>query len=1013
MIFRIRPIAIAVLLVWILSAAFSNAANYDGNSQYGSYAPDGIPFSVAAEPWPVDGLGNHRAVIRVSADALLEKPVSVVLPWRRPDLNPEAKDVLVYSSDGRKAQRIAVVGLSAERARVEFVPFAGPGLYYVYYMPFRMRTGSHSGRYDIHWNDYFAPSFQTEPLCDLPTSSLASVERFEARTRFEFFTQMGNTATAEEERKMKETYPETPILFTEDRAFPIRLTRHLPVRWVQRGPSSVFEGTAQSNEYYVWQIGVWAARKSLTNVKLRFSDLKQTGGTAVISRDSMTCFNLEGIDWDGRRIHPSVNVPEGHVQALWCGVQIPRKIVAGTYRGHATLEADGMEPRRIDVVLRVDSNVLPEHGDNDLWRLSRLRWLNSRIGTDDHPVAPYKKMKLKGRKIVATEKQVTLGGNGLPVSIRLNGRDVLARPLAIVAELDDKTVTFRADNVRIRQCADGLAAWSASGTVDGIRFSCTAHMEYDGFMRYRVDMRPANGNEITVKDIRLVTSYTPYSSTYFMGAGYGGGACPANYKWNWQGPYDSYWIGGAEAGLHIELRGGTYHGPLLNDYNYQPPVFWANEGKGCLSLQKTQEHGGAAEVMATTGKTVLGRDGKVMEFDLLITPVKPVDTRKQFSMRFYHANYRNFDKAAQDGANIINLHHATPLNPVINYPFIVQDSLKAFIEHEHKEGRKVKIYYTVRELTNYVSEIYMLKSLGGEIIAPGIGKGAPWLCEHLIENYRPAWYVSLDNGQTADAAFVQTGFSRWINYYLEGLDWMMRHYKIDGLYMDDVSFDRSVMKRIRKILLRHNPGALIDLHSNTSYSIGPANQYTDFFPYLDRLWFGEDFKYNKMSSDEWFVTFSGIPFGPMSEMLQDGGNPYLGAVYGATGRHSYGRSDPAPMWKLWKEFGISEARMSGYWDDDCPVRVKAQGDVKATAFLKKDKVMIVVGNFSEDDCDVRLEYDWKRLKLNPRKAKLYAPDIERFQEYRSFRPDEAISVKAKKGCLLILEKMVSENGKTK
>ena len=69
-----------------------------------------------------------------------------------------------------------------------------------------------------------------------------------------------------------------------------------------------------------------------------------------------------------------------------------------------------------------------------------------------------------------------------------------------------------------------------------------------------------------------------------------------------------------------------------------------------------------------------------------------------------------------------------------------------------------------------------------------------------------------------------------------------------------------------------------------------------------------------MRPDEWFVTFSGIPFGQMSEMLQDGGNRFLGMVYGTTGRHSYSKYSPAPVWALWKSFGIEEAKMLGYWD---------------------------------------------------------------------------------------------------
>jgi hypothetical protein len=39
---------------------------------------------------------------------------------------------------------------------------------------------------------------------------------------------------------------------------------------------------------------------------------------------------------------------------------------------------------------------------------------------------------------------------------------------------------------------------------------------------------------------------------------------------------------------------------------------------------------------------------------------------------------------------------------------------------------------------------------------------------------------------------------------------MLENYKIDRLYMDDVSFDRPVMKRMRKIMEHYRPGALIE-----------------------------------------------------------------------------------------------------------------------------------------------------------------------------------------------------------
>ena len=50
------------------------------------------------------------------------------------------------------------------------------------------------------------------------------------------------------------------------------------------------------------------------------------------------------------------------------------------------------------------------------------------------------------------------------------------------------------------------------------------------------------------------------------------------------------------------------------------------------------------------------------------------------------------------------------------------------------------MYYTVRELTNAVTEIWALRSLGDEILGSGKGGGFPWLREHFDSDYTPQWY---------------------------------------------------------------------------------------------------------------------------------------------------------------------------------------------------------------------------------------------------------------------------------
>ena len=403
-------------------------------------------------------------------------------------------------------------------------------------------------------------------------------------------------------------------------------------------------------------------------------------------------------------------------------------------------------------------------------------------------------------------------------------------------------------------------------------------------------------------------------------------------------------------------------------------------------------------------------DELVYEFALLMTPVKTLNPASQFRDRYFH-NAAKPDPGQEDmeaGIRIVNLHHANQFNPFINYPFIAVDPLKTFVERNHDKGLKVKIYYTIRELTNRVTEIWALRSLGTEIFDDGQGGGYPWLREHLVSGYRPQWYQHSDD-TTVDASILTApGDSRWINYYIEGLAWLIRNVDIDGLYLDDVTFDRHIMKRMRKVMEAEKPGCIIDLHSNTGFSKGPATQYAEYFPYVDKLWFGESFMYNEMSYENWLVEVSGIPFGLLGDMLHGGGNPWLGMVFGMTTRLPWSTEgvtcNPVAIWKIWDEFGIEQSQMSGPWDMD-PIVETDHPDVKATAYLKKDRVLISVGNFSDNPREVKLHINWEKTGIDPDGAILTAPEIEDFQEGQQFKIRDRILVGPREGYLLYLEAM--------
>ncbi len=248
--------------------------------------------------------------------------------------------------------------------------------------------------------------------------------------------------------------------------------------------------------------------------------------------------------------------------------------------------------------------------------------------------------------------------------------------------------------------------------------------------------------------------------------------------------------------------------------------------------------------------------------------------------------------------------------------------------------------------------------------------------------------------------------SRWHNYYVEGMSWLVKNVGIDGIYLDDVAFDRTTMKRIRRVLQSERGPGIIDLHSANQYNKrdgfnNSANLYLEHFPYLNRLWFGEYFDYDS-KPDFWMAEVSGIPFGLMGEMLEKGGNPWRGMVYGMTNRMPWTEnSDPRYLWKAWDDFGIQGSEMIGYWVEQNPVKTDNPA-VLATIYKKKDAVLVSVASWASEDVKVKLIIDWKALGIKPTtEAEVHA--IKDFQEKQTINLSNGFVVPKGKGLLMIIK----------
>jgi hypothetical protein len=138
-------------------------------------------------------------------------------------------------------------------------------------------------------------------------------------------------------------------------------------------------------------------------------------------------------------------------------------------------------------------------------------------------------------------------------------------------------------------------------------------------------------------------------------------------------------------------------------------------------------------------------------------------------------------------------------------------------------------------------------------------------------------------------------------------------------------------------------------------------------------------------------------------MLEKGGNAWRGMVYGMTNRMPWSDgADPRPLWKTWDAFGIKGSRMIGYWSKNCPVTT-SNPNVIATAYIQPKKAMLALASWAAADTTVQLNINWTTLGIDPAKAVIHVPPIDRFQPEAYFKPGEAITVPKNKGWLLIIE----------
>lgn len=836
---------------------------------------------------------------------------------------------------------------------------------------------------------------------------------------------MSETMMTEEEQRgfLKKFEQEGWLLACEDRQYPLHDVLCFPARWLERENLLSFVGNARPGECYAFQLALYSD-SGLDQVSIRCGGF---GG-------EVHCINGGGTDCLGNPLHKTISSQPERVQPLWFYFMIPEDF-QGSLEGSICVTPSGKAGRCVSVLLHVEGEPIAEHGDCEPWRHSRLRWLDSTIAMDDGLTQPFTPLRTEKNAIQGLGHRLFLTEDGLPKQVQScfspsvdrisrTSRDILSSPAEF--QIFSPGIQEITQPAAITEQKEGIVRWKSERTAGALTVSIEGSMEYDGYCEYRVTIDARE--DTPVENFLLRLPYSRDAAKYWMGLGEMGGFRKKDLDWKWNSKYnqDTLWMGDVNAGLMLRLKDREYEKPyLLIYYHYHPlkmPRGWDNGGKGGV---RVIERGDSVELEAYSGSLFLKKGERVtFDFDLSITPVKPINKQEHWHDHYYHDVPRALSEVSAGGANVINIHHAKEPNPYINYPFFEAENLANYVNQCHDNGLRVKIYYTVKEMTVHMVEFWALQSLGDEVFPSSWETGESfqgklpfadeWLEKYLKEGYMTAWRQKIDDGKYHDEleiSVLTAPMSRFNNYFLEGLDWLLKHTGIDGLYFDDVAFDRTVMKRIRKLLDRDHPGCTLDLHSwnyyrnNTKDDSSLAgwgnsmNLYIDNLAFLDRLWFGECFDYD-VSPDTWLVEMSGIPFGLMGEMLQDGGNIWRGMVYGMTNRLPNPK-DPTGLWAFWDWFRMADAVQLGWWNPGCPVKTGCS-NVAATVYRQAHRSMVALASWSPEDEESKLEIDYCALGLDPSQIEISIPEIPGFQQKQETADFPRLSVPAGKGWILLL-----------
>ena len=667
-----------------------------------------------------------------------------------------------------------------------------------------------------------------------------------------------------------------------------------------------------------------------------------------------TIFNSDIVTSSGKIKKLPLYINQDDLLPLYIGIDT-------SYLGNKSNIIITIENKNINISLKKNGHMLHNKGTDEMNTLSRLMWLNSNLYNNSKKSYIYNDIEEKDGLINFLGKTVKLSSDGFIENVFSYINDRLNIADECQAELLDGGIKFiindnvNFNNYKIEKVGSNLNIHSR-GIGDNVEVENFCRVKYTGVFEYEIKVTAKND---TVIEVDEVNSFSKYASKYMNGLGKRGEKfSPFNFKWNGNSN-NSIFIGNINVGANISWESEA---PSL-EQNI-PTTTWDNHGEGGIDILFEKER---AKVSAYSGKYKLtAGESHIFKFTVALTPFRNLDLFNHFSNRTYQSNRQNItakniiSHTEKENLNKITIGNNNKIYSAINYPFGSIENIKNIVETAHHDRVAVNLSYNLNDIDIRCPEIHAITNAKDNILLNHDVTSKIISDRYKIYSERYHQPLNLENTEKigcANCAIPLNEKSRFNNYYVETVNWLVKECGINGIEMRDDNMDSETIERVRKVIDRYrgNIELTIDYKNNTTYSI---NNTVPLLPYADSILVNHAGNIKSYSPENILLEMSGINYGISGDIIDI--DVFLGMLYGMTNRAGYNEAKNTKLYKLLDKFHIEDSEMVGFWAHDA-LKASDEG-VKITYYKNDKKVLICMYNFNNYPAMFTVDYSPLKIK---------------------------------------------------